>query len=247
MIGVALWTKAWALQVGLKLQFDENTKSTNASAKDDQSPITKPVLTSGFVSAPTLYLTTSQSQGRGRGANSWTTAEDALLSTWSYATSFPPQPILAPLVGLALFEAASTAFPEVAFNLKAPNDLYIGDRKAAGLLIESVLIGTEVTCAIGLGFNVANAPEDLAKSATHLCAHLRSPLTEEAWTRFLNLWSEKLAQAVKDSRSDMLRSDIRARLVAALNLHPLLAEPILEVDEFAQLLTPSGRIYWHQL
>lgn len=244
---VALWTKAWALKEGLKVQFDSETASTNSLAKDDANPLTKPIVDSGSISEPTLYLTEVQTAGRGRGKNSWTGVSGSLLSTWSYALKFPPQPILSPLVGLALYNAASTAFPGVLFNLKAPNDLYIGEKKLAGLLIETVMTGEEVTCAIGLGFNAGQAPKDLETQATGLSDHFKGELNETAWIRFLTLLKENFAHAVKDARSDMMRMDVRTRLVNALNLHPLLKEPVLVIDELGQIHTPSRTIFWHEL
>ncbi len=245
----ASWTKSWALASGLKLQFDRETASTNTLAKNDTNTLTKPTLdhVGDFVSDPTLYIAETQSAGRGRGSNIWTSTSGALLSSWAYALSFPPQPILSPLIGLALFDAAKTAFPGLDFNLKAPNDLYLGSKKIAGLLIETVMTGADVACVIGLGFNAGSAPADLSAQATGLSDVLSSPLTESDWVRFLNLVRTNFNLAVKDGRSDLLRSDVRLRLVAALNLHPLLQERVLEIDEFGQIQTASRKIYWHQL
>jgi BirA family transcriptional regulator, biotin operon repressor / biotin---[acetyl-CoA-carboxylase] ligase len=244
---IAFWTKHWALGQGLKIQYEVETGSTNSLAKNDTSAATKPVLENGSMSEPTLYLAEKQTAGRGRGKNTWTTTDGALLSTWSFALAFPPQPILSPLVGLALFQAASTSFPGVLFNLKAPNDLYIGERKLAGLLIETVVVGNEITCAIGLGLNADRAPAGFEAQATGLSEHFSGQLNEAAWLRFLNLWKENLMHAVKDSKSESLRMDVRTRLVNALNLHPLLKEPVLIVDEAGQIITPSRTIKWHEL
>lgn len=249
---IAQWTKAWALSEGLKLQFDREVTSTNTLAKNDSNPITKPLLerAGDFVSDPTLYLAESQSAGRGRGSNTWISASDALFSTWSFALAFPPQPILSPLIGLALFESASTAFPGLDFSLKAPNDLFLGENKIAGLLIETVMIGSEVTCVVGLGFNAVSAPQDLKAQAIGLGDRLNSSLTESDWVRFLNLWKTNLSLAMKDGRSDLLRMDVRLRLVAALNLHPRhqsAEDRVLEIDEFGQIQTASRKILWHEL
>src|SRR3989344_4221411 len=59
-----------------------------------------------------VYFAEAQSSGRGRGTHTWSNANPGsqLLSTWSF----------------------------INFNLKAPNDLYINDKKVGGLLIETV-------------------------------------------------------------------------------------------------------------
>lgn len=242
---IAQWTKAWAINQSLKMQYDSQTESTNQNAKSDLNPLTKPALFNGPVSEPALYLTEKQTGGRGRGSNTWSSTPGQLLSTWSYALAFPPQPILSPLIGLATYEAATTAFPGVNFNLKAPNDLYIGDKKVAGLLVETVQTGADIVCAIGLGFNVSQAPQDLAPQATALSS--ATTVTETNWSKFLSQLQTNFAQALKDSRSDLLRLEVRTRLVNALNLHPLLKDPVLEIDELGQILTPSRRILWHEL
>ena len=54
-----------------------------------------------------LYLADHQSQGRGRGANSWENLSggEVLLSTWCFRLDASPQPVLTPLLGLALYES----------------------------------------------------------------------------------------------------------------------------------------------
>ena len=87
-----------------------------------------------------LFLAAHQTNGRGRGANHWldTGAGESLLSTWSLSVSSPPQAITGPRIGLALFAAATHAWPSLKFGLKAPNDLYLDGQKVAGLLVETV-------------------------------------------------------------------------------------------------------------
>jgi BirA family transcriptional regulator, biotin operon repressor / biotin---[acetyl-CoA-carboxylase] ligase len=236
------WTKRWALAKGLKLWAEPETHSTNTVAKEDQSQVTKP---SG--SDPALYITGRQSQGRGRGQNVWSTPDHgSLLSSWSFADKRMPQPIFSPLAGLALYEACTATWPGVPFNLKAPNDLYIGERKTAGLLIEIIDRGHERQIVVGLGLNVSACPPDVPTS-TCLAQHLRANLTEEIWGLFLTAWLEGLKSAFREGIRDLMTPSACARLKAALNLHPLLQEPFLEVDEMGQLHSASRVIRWQEL
>jgi BirA family transcriptional regulator, biotin operon repressor / biotin---[acetyl-CoA-carboxylase] ligase len=236
------WTKKWALDQGIKLWAEPETHSTNTVAKEDQSLVTIP---SG--GDPTLYITRRQTQGRGRGTNIWITPDQgALLSSWSFAEKRMPQPIFSPLAGLALFEACASTWPGVSFNLKAPNDLYIGDRKTAGLLIEIVDRGHERQIVVGLGLNVSASPPDVSTS-TCLAQHLQTEVSEILWNSFLNSWLVGLKNALREGTRDLMTPSACSRLKAALNLHPLLSEPFLEVDELGQLHSASRVIRWQEL
>ena len=71
------------------------------------------------------------------------------------------QPTLSPLVGLALYKACSGTWPFLNWNLKAPNDLYISNKKVAGLLIETVTQGDDIRLLVGLGLNVLATPDQV--------------------------------------------------------------------------------------
>ena len=233
-------TLVWARDRGLATWFAKETTSTNSIAKSH-------VAISGVEAKPTLFLTEQQTAGRGRGDHSWITPHGALLSTWSYPLNFAPQPILSPLVGLALFTAARSAFPGLPFNLKAPNDLYIGHQKIAGLLIETVMMGPSVTCAVGLGFNAGDPPEALAASAAGLAKFLPKEIIEQRWSIFLSAWIDGLEGAFASAKVSKLSEKAREHLLLALNLNPLLTEPALAVGELGQIQTSSRLINWHEL
>jgi len=253
--GIWEWTADWALNEGLKLWKTTATGSTNSIAKDDESPATKPRLEHPgshhkllhlTASEPTLYIARFQTQGRGRGTHAWLAPEgSALLSSWAFAMGAIPQPILSPLVGLALFEAALETWPEVAFNLKAPNDLFIGARKVAGLLIETVDTGVERRTVVGLGLNVTGCPAEVP-TATCLAEHLMIR-NQEAWRRFLSAWKKRLALAMVQGQESHLTTEAAERLRCALNRHPLLKEPIVRIDHMGQLHFASRLVPWHEL
>jgi BirA family biotin operon repressor/biotin-[acetyl-CoA-carboxylase] ligase len=157
----------------------------------------------------------------------------------------PPQPILAPLMGLAIYEAAQTVFTGVAFSLKAPNDLYIGDKKVAGLLIETVVAGESAKTIIGLGLNVHAHPETLTTS-TALNEHADARLTAELFQTFLDALLKNMTAAIRLGQNRKLEFSERARLKDALNRNPLLAEPVLELDALGQIRTASKTITWQE-
>lgn len=246
------WTSTWAAESGLKFWSSETATSTNLIAKDDTSG-TRPHLAdpAALLAGPSLYLTRKQTAGRGRGSNTWSAAEGtSLLASWSFAVAQAPQPVFSALAGLALYEACSETWPLVAFNLKAPNDLYIERAKVAGILIETVeTVGTggvSRTTVIGTGMNISQKPTEI-ENATCLCDHLRSPLTATAWRAFLSAFSQKLKAAVVAGLKQTIPPETAERLLQALNQHPLLSTPYLKVDEQAQLHSAHGIKRWQDL
>ncbi len=118
------------------------TDSTNARARE--------LATRG---APhgTLVTATEQSAGRGRQGRTWSApAGRALLC--SIVIRDPPR--LLPLAaGVAVAELAGADA-----RIKWPNDVLVGGRKVAGILVEARL--QEGWAVVGIGVNVALRPED---------------------------------------------------------------------------------------
>jgi hypothetical protein len=90
-----------------------------------------------------LVLADEQTAGRGRGANSWWTANGALTCSVllrAEAILLPPsrwpQPAL--VVGLAVADAIEDCLGDsAAVALKWPNDVYLCNRKVCGILVET--------------------------------------------------------------------------------------------------------------
>lgn len=120
-------------------------------------------------------LTARQTGGRGRGSNQWWFAEGALafsLVVDAAGSSLPQErwPQIALTTGLAVCEALQQLYPPGIFGLKWPNDVYLGDRKLCGILVEAPSHRGRVV--IGVGINVNNsftaAPLALQETATSL-------------------------------------------------------------------------------
>lgn len=99
-----------------------------------------------------------QTAGRGQGANHWESepGKNLTFSMRIRPAGIPAsgQYIISMLVAVATSEyLARTLNCEV--QVKWPNDIYIGDRKIAGILIENRLAGRHIKdCIIGIGLNV---------------------------------------------------------------------------------------------
>ena len=59
------------------------------------------------------------------------------------------------LVAVTLWEVLAKYLPKEKLTIKWPNDIYFGDKKLVGILIENILIGKHVGYSIaGIGVNV---------------------------------------------------------------------------------------------
>ena len=109
-----------------------------------------------------LY-TAFQTAGRGQAGNGWESEEGKNLLC---SILLPPRKdlfYLNVLVSVAvhkvirslLFERSGLLSLSEAVSIKWPNDIYYGDKKVAGILIENAIIGNEIKYSIaGIGLNV---------------------------------------------------------------------------------------------
>ena len=98
-----------------------------------------------------------QLSGRGQVGNSWESeaGKNLLFSTLLFPTDIKitEQFILSQLVAVSLQEALENYIVPV--TIKWPNDIYYGDKKLAGILIENDLCAAEISLSIiGIGVNV---------------------------------------------------------------------------------------------
>ena len=105
---------------------------------------------------PTLLVAERQSAGRGRLGRPWqSTAGDSL--TFSLSLPFAPRDWsgLSLAVGLSV---AQSLHPDI--GLKWPNDLWVAERKLAGILIEAATAGPHSQVVIGIGINIRPRPAE---------------------------------------------------------------------------------------
>ncbi|MHB8898745.1 MAG: biotin--[acetyl-CoA-carboxylase] ligase [Thermoguttaceae bacterium] len=151
---------------------------------------------------PVLIVADEQTAGRGRGSRRWWTgpgslAFSLLVDTQSWNVSRERLVMTALVAGIAVVDAISPRIAGQRVGLHWPNDVYVAERKVAGILLESP---AEHRLVIGVGINTncrfAAAPADVAGRATSLIDltetvqdHTRL-LAEwlQAWLR----WSERL-------------------------------------------------------
>lgn len=195
-----------------------------------------------------VFLADHQSAGRGRASNTWSdsTPGTLLLSSWSFKLGAAPQPVLAPALGLAVYRAAFATWPDLALSLKAPNDLYIGSKKVAGLLLETLQQGAQTRLILGLGLNVFSKPD--LPIATCLVDHVSMDrISELGWNLFLDrLWLE-LVSAMRETKNILSPNQCES-LRHALNRNPNLQHAYDVVNPDGSLLLSNGvKIEWQNL
>ncbi len=120
---------------------------------------------------PTLFVADRQTTGRGRSQRVWWSPEGCLMLTLALSgQTLPSRPEewsqLALLSGMAVANTVAQFVEPNSVQLKWPNDVYVLEKKIAGVLIES---DTKVWL-VGIGLNVnmnwSAAPKEIARQAT---------------------------------------------------------------------------------
>jgi BirA family biotin operon repressor/biotin-[acetyl-CoA-carboxylase] ligase len=123
--------------------------STNALAKE--------LLQNKEQSAPFFIQANYQSKGRGQYLKTWESKpnENLLFSLVLKPKniSIENQFAISKAVAVGILEVLQQNISNV--SIKWPNDIYIGNKKVAGILIENIISGANIDhCIIGIGLNV---------------------------------------------------------------------------------------------
>lgn len=235
-------------------RFEPRVLAVTCSTNDDAL-----ALGHGGASEGTVVLAEHQTAGRGRRGDAWVSPPGTNLlfslllqptvglATW---TRLPH------LAGLAVCRALESQFPALTEpHLKWPNDLYLDDRKLAGILVESRSTGGRPPCAVvGIGLNVnglpAEFPEDLRPIATTLREHTghlidRNTLVAAILAEWAALYPTGLCSDFAPVRDELRRRSwlIGREIVVLANGNELAgrAHDIGPEGEL-HLLTPGGAI-----
>jgi BirA family transcriptional regulator, biotin operon repressor / biotin---[acetyl-CoA-carboxylase] ligase len=107
----------------------------------------------------TLVIANEQTQGRGMARNTWLSdyGENLLFSFVWYPDFLPVvrQFEMSKAISLAIYDFVKFVFIDQAISIKWPNDLFIGDKKVAGMLVENSICNNQfVYSLVGIGLNV---------------------------------------------------------------------------------------------
>jgi BirA family biotin operon repressor/biotin-[acetyl-CoA-carboxylase] ligase len=142
-----------------------------------------------------------QEAGRGRQGRTWLSVPGNFYASTivQLRSGDPAAQTLSLAAALALAEAVEIAVPGQSLLLKWPNDLLLGGRKLAGILLERS--GDRI--AVGFGVNLAAAPELPDRKGASLGGKVLpeafAPLLAASFARLIDLWRQSssalLAQA----------------------------------------------------
>jgi BirA family biotin operon repressor/biotin-[acetyl-CoA-carboxylase] ligase len=141
----------------------------------------------------TVFVAACQQSGRGQGASSWESSEGMNLTftivLYPRNLEVSRQFLISKTIALGIADFLSGQSEGI--RIKWPNDIYAGDRKIAGILIETAVMAGKISRAVvGIGLNInqeiffSDAPNpvslknqtgityDLQQTLQELCFHL---------------------------------------------------------------------------
>lgn len=125
-----------------------------------------------------------QTRGRGRLDRSWHSPKDAgLYFSIVLRPSFEIDrwPLISLAAALGVIEAIAKAY-QLTIDIKWPNDIFIGQRKLAGILAETVETsrGTAVILGIGINLTPQSLTPELNELATSIAAVIKGPINRDS-------------------------------------------------------------------
>ncbi|HUX55621.1 MAG TPA: biotin--[acetyl-CoA-carboxylase] ligase [Bacteroidales bacterium] len=196
--------------IGSKLFFVKTLPSTNTH--------TVHLLKTGELSEGTIIYTNYQSAGRGQTGNRWESEEgkNLLISVllYPYMINAADQFLISMTISLGICDFLKKYTTNC--SIKWPNDIYIGNDKIAGILIENCLLGDQIENSIaGIGLNInqekflSDAPNPVSlKLITGKCHDLPTCLNNLSFCldrRYKQLISENFTQIKQEYITKLFR------------------------------------------
>lgn len=175
------------------LIYEPETASTNDVALR--------LVATGEIPAETLIVTSRQTAGRGRGENRWWSADGAI--TFSAALDaeqleLPPRlwPCVALTTAVAICDVVSPLIPPGELAIKWPNDVFLNERKLAGILVETAssedTVPANSRLIVGVGLNLTNSlagsPQEIRGRAVSVSEVALNPGQLQPTTFLIELW-----------------------------------------------------------
>lgn len=165
----------------------------------------------------TLVATEAQTAGRGQRGNSWESEPGKNLT---FSVVLRPG-WLRPAEQFALSEAVALAVADTLIHygiparMKWPNDIYVGDSKICGILIEHAIGGTAILhsiCGVGINVNQTEFRSDAPNPASMAQLARREFPLEEVEETFGHALEQTLGLTASPGGREMLHADFMRRL-----------------------------------
>lgn len=203
-----------------------------------------------------VIIAEEQTGGVGRLGRSWTSPAGGI---WVTVVLAPKVPVgRAFMVTMAASIAVARAIRkeyDLGALIKWPNDIYVGDRKIAGLLLELVSEGDTIrACLLGIGIDANISPDslapDLRETVTSLSAELGHPVDRAALlarvlkefeSRYLLIEGGEYDTIAREWRSLSATLEHRVRITT---MRATFEGDAIDIDEYGALLVrrDSGKV-----
>ncbi len=176
-------------------------------------------VSSGVIKEEGSVVTTNfQSAGKGLDQNKWESeAGKNLLFSILLKPSFlkaDQQFQLTKIISLSVFDFIRNYLPNERIKVKWPNDIYVGNKKIAGILINNTIKGKEImytVVGIGININQQNFTKDLL-NATSLWHYLNCDLKVEYCLKNVLSHIEKRYQQLVNDETSQINFDYKKAL-----------------------------------
>ena len=196
-----------------------------------------------------VVVAETQTAGRGRLGRPWFSA--SRIGLWTSILLRPPMrtgeaSLLSQLAAVSLAEAVAETDPGLAPRIKWPNDLLLGEKKVAGILVEAKTEGERMYYAVvGIGLNcnhtLADFPDALQGSATSLALNVGKPVSRlrvaQALYRHLDTWYLRF---IEGSREPILRRVCALSETVGRSVRVETGSE--QYDAFAETINPDGSL-----
>ena len=168
---------------------------------------------------PAIVIADRQTHGRGRRGARWWQPPGSLATSIVLEAAAGPPPAWSLACGVALAETLRASEPAVEAVVRWPNDVEVGGRKLAGILVETVAAGRVI---FGIGVNTtgtaADAPPPLAPRVATVPDLVGSALPRE---RLLVAFLPRLLRLLTDVAANPALLPDRYRPLCALDGEPV--------------------------
>lgn len=236
--------------IGRDIRYYASTASTTWIAKDlcgREDPATL---------HGTVIVAEEQTGGIGRLGRAWVSPSGGIWFTIILTPNIPMDHLfMITMAGSVAVARAIRKEYDIGALIKWPNDIYIGDKKVSGLLLElSAEADTVHYCMLGIGIDAnidpENLPPELSRTITSLAAELGREIDRAALLarvlrefeqRFLLLESEEYESVIREWKSLSLTLDHR---VQVRTLRKSVEGEAIDIDDHGALLIrkDNGRV-----
>jgi len=193
-----------------------------------------------------VFVTQNQTAGRGQGENKWESESGKNLTFSIFLTPKELKAIdqfmLSKVISLGIADCLKQIVDNV--SIKWPNDIYVGDKKIAGILIENTIMGEFIDYSIvGIGLNVnqlhflSDAPNPISLvQLTYISFSLDSLLANICGfvtSRYSHLKASNYSDINRNYLKKLYRFQIKANFKESGRLF---SATIVAIDEFGRLI-----------